>query len=226
MKITIMVNRAYMKASKGAKEAKAVDYTIVNVQTGETVGNALLRTKGLEGIELKKGDALSVLEVAIEALKAGHTATARTRQMVIDRQASKAYIDYIKAIDKLEDEIKGQKEAAAEIIWELDRRRVERLAKINTYLLFRASKSGRALSTDIIHMLGGIKIRMLDRITGGDPIDSDKIQSTTARAAAGEIATEMVAYRIRAARRSAASARKAALQAAVEIIAKQGYIAG
>ena len=226
MKITIMVNRAYVKSSNGVKEAKAIDYTIVNVQTGETVGNALLRTKGLEGIELKKSDALSVLEVAIEALKAGHTATARTRQMMIDLQSSKAYIDYVKAIDKLEDEIKGQKEAAAEIIWELDRRRVERLAKINTYLLFRASKSGRALSTDIIHMLGGIKIRMLDRITGGDPIDSDKIQSTTARAAAGEIATEMVAYRIRAARRSAASARKAALQAAVEIIAKQGYIAG
>ena len=135
-------------------------------------------------------------------------------------------MDYLKAVDKLEDEIKGQKENAAQIIWELDRRRVERLAKVNTYLLFRASKTGRALSTDIIHMLGGVKARMIDRITGGDPIDADKVQSTTARAAAGEIATEMVAYRIRAARRSATSASKAALQAAVEIIAKQGYIAG
>ena len=226
MKITIMANRAYVKASKGAKEAKAVDYTIVNVQTGETVGNALLRTKGLEGLELKRGDALSVIEVASEAIKAGHTATARTRQMIIDLQTSKAYMDYIQAVDKLEDEIKGQKEAAAEIIWELDRRRVERLAKVNTYLLFKASKTGRALSTDIVHMLGGLKVRMLDRITGGDPIDGDKVQSTTARAAAGEIATEMVAHRIRAARRAAASARKAALQAAVEIIDKQGYIAG
>ena len=226
MKITVMVNRAYVKASKGAKEAKAVDYTIVNVQTGETVGNALLRTKGLEGIELKRGDALSVIEVAGEAIKAGHTATARTRQMTIDLQTSKAYMDYIKAVDKLEDEIKGQKENAAQIIWELDRRLVERLAKINTYLLSRAAKTGRALSVDIVRMLEGVKVRMLDRITGGDPIDGNKVQSTTARAAAGEIATEMVAYRIRAARRSAASARKAALQAAVEIIDKQGYIAG
>ena len=226
MKITVMVNRASMRSSKGAKEAKAIDYTIVNVKTGETVGNALLRTKGLEGLELKKGDALSVLEVAMSAIKAGHTATARTRQMVIDIQSSNAYMDYVKAVDKLEDEIKGQKENAAQIIWELDRRRVERLAKVNTYLLFRASKTGRALSSDIVHMLGGVKARMIDRITGGDPIDADKVQSTTARAAAGEIATEMVAYRIRAARRSAASARKAALQAAVEIIAKQGYIAG
>ena len=134
MKITIMANRAYMKASKGAKEARAVDYTIVNVQTGETIGNALLRTKGLEGLELKKGDALSVLEVAIAALKAGHTATARTRQMVIDLQTSKAYMDYVKAVDDLEDEIKGQKENTAQIIWELDRCKVERLAKVNTYL--------------------------------------------------------------------------------------------
>lgn len=226
MKITIMVNRAYMRTSKGAKEAKAVDYTIVNVQTGETVGNALLRTKGLEGLELKKGDALSVLDVAIGAINAGHTATARTRQMVIDLQASKAYIDYIKAVDKLEDEIKGQKENTAQIIWELDRGRVERLAKVNTYLLFRASRTGWALSEGIVHMLSSVKVRMLDRITGGDPIDSDKVQSTTARAAAGEIATEIVAYRIRAARRAAASARKAALQAAVDIISKQGYIAG
>ena len=226
MKITIMVNRAYMKASKGAKEAKAVDYTIVNVQTGETVGNALLRTKGLEGLELKRNDALSVLEVAIEAIKAGHTATARTRQMTIDLQTDKAYMDYLKAVDKLEDEIKGQKENTVQIIWELDRRLVERLAKVNTYLLFRASRSGRALSTDIVRMLGGVKIRMLDRITGGDPIDVDNVQSTTARAAAGEIATEMIAYRIRSARRAAASTRKAALQAAVDIISKQGYIAG
>lgn len=226
MKITIMVNRASMRASKGVKEAKAVDYTIVNVQTGETVGNALLRTKGLEGLELKKGDALSVIEVASGALKAGHTATARTRQMVIDLETSKAYMDYIKAVDRLESEIKGQKENTAQIIWELDRGRVERLAKVNNYLLFRASRTGRALSEGIIHMLGGVKVRMLDFITGGVPINSDKVQATTARAAAGEIATEIVAYRIRAARRAAASARKAALQAAVDIISKQGYIAG
>lgn len=226
MKITIMVNKAYVKASKGAKEAKAIDYTIVNVQTGETVGNALMRTEGLEGLELKKGDALSVIEVASAALEAGHTATARTRQMIVDLQTSKAYIDYVKAVDRLEAEIKNQKETEAEIIWELDRGRVERLAKVNTYLLFRASNTGRALSTDIIHMLGGVKVRMLDRITAGTPIDCDKVQATTARAAAAEIATEMVAHRIRAARRAAASTRKVALQAAVECISKQGYIAG
>ena len=226
MKITIMANRAYMKASKGVKEAKAVDYTIVNVQTGETVGNALMRTKGLEGLELKKGDALSVIEVASAALSNGHTATARTRQMIIDLVTSRAYMDYVKSVDHLDDAIKDQKETTAQIIWELDRRRVERLAKVNYYLLFRASKSGRALSADIVLMLGGVKVRMLDRITGGTPIDCDKVQSTTARAAAGEIATEMVAHRIRAARRAAASARKAALQAAVEIISKQGYVAG
>ena len=223
MKITIMVNRASIKASKGVKEAKAIDYTIVNVATGETVGNALLRTKGLEGLELKKGDALSVIETASAALNAGHTATARTRQMIVDLEANKAYLDYVKAVDNLADEIKDQKENTAQIIWELDRRRVERLAKVNTYLLSRASKSGRALSVEVVHMLSGVKVRMLDRITGGSPIDGDKVQSTTARAAAGEIATEMVAHRIRAARRAAASARKAALQAAVEIIAKQGY---
>lgn len=226
MKITIMVNRACMRASKGIKEAKALDYTIVNVQTGETVGNALLRTKGLEGLELKKGDALSVLEVAIAALKAGHTATARARQMIIDLQTSKEYMDYLKAVDNLEDEIKSKDEAAAQIIWELDRLQVERLSRVNTYLLTRASKSGRALSVEVVHMLSSVKVRMLDRITGGAPIDGDKVQATTARAAASEIATETVAYRIRAARRAAASARKAALQAAVDIISKQGYIAG
>lgn len=223
MKITIMANRASIKASKGAKEAKALDYTIVNVQTGETVGNALVRTKGLEGIELKKGDALSVLEVASGALSAGHTATARTKQMIVDLQTSKAYLDYVKAVDRLEDEIKGQKETAAQIIWELDRARVERLAKVNNYLTTLRSKSGRALSVEVVHMLGGVKVRMLDRITGGDPIDGEKVQSTTARAAAAEIATEIVSYRIRAARRAAASARKAALQAAAEIIDKQGF---
>ena len=221
-----MANRAYMKASKGAKEAKAVDYTIVNVQTGETIGNALLRTKGLEGLELKKSDALSVLEAVMAAFKAGHTATARTRQMVIDLQVSKEYIDYIEAVDKLEDEIKEQKESTAEIIWELDRAKVERLSKVNTYLLFKASKTGRALSEGVVHMLSSVKVHMLDLITGGTPINSDKVQAITARAAAGEIAIEMVEYRIRAARRAAASARKAALQAAVEFISKQGYIAG
>ena len=75
-------------------------------------------------------------------------------------------------------------------------------------------------------MLGVAKVRMLDIITGGTPINCDNVQSTTARAAAAEIATEMVAYRIREARRAAASTRKAALQAAVDIISKQEYIAG
>ena len=223
MKITIMANRASMKASKGAKEVKALDYTIVNVQTGETVGNALLRTKGLEGLELKKSDALSVIEVASGALSAGHTATARTRQMIVDLKANKAYLDYVKAVDNLDDEIKDQKETTAQIIWELDRARVERLAKVNNYLTTRRSKSGRALSVEVAHLLSGIKVRMLDRITGGTPIDGEKVQAITARAAAGEIATEMVAHRIRAARRAATTARKAALQAAVDIIEKQGY---
>jgi hypothetical protein len=223
MKLTIMANRAYVKASKGDQEARALDYTIVNVQTGETVGNALMRSKGLEGLELKRGDALSVLEVASNALKAGHTATARTRQMILDLEMSQAYIDYLGAVERLETEIKDRTETTAQIMWDLDRCRVERLSRVNAYLSSRRSRSGRTLSAEVVHMLSGVKVRMLDRITGGSPIDGDKVQATTARAAAGEIATETVAYRIRSARRAAASARRAALQAATEAVAKQGY---
>ena len=231
MKITIMVNRASMKASKGgAKEAKAIDYTIVNVATGETVGNALLRTKGLEGLELKKADALSVLEVASAALKTGgHTATARTRQMIIDLETSKAYVDYVKAVDNLEHIIKGQKEIVSDIIWHIDHTICDKIATINKYMSTRRSKSDKPLSEGVLKMLSQVRARLESAAAGGAPVmifwssDDNRGARLTPQGVAGIISDAIYCHQLRAARRAAASARKAALQAAIEIIDKQGY---
>lgn len=231
MKLTIMVNRASIKASKGVKEAKAIDYTIVNVATGETAGNALMRTKGLEGLEIKKGDALSVLEVASAAIKAGHTATARTRKMIIDLETSKAYLDYVKAVDNLAAIIKDHQGIVADIIWHIDHTICDKIATINKYMATRRYKSDKPLSEGVLHMLSQVRARLESAAAGGAPVmifwsaDASRGARLTPQGVAGIIADAVYCHQLRAARRAAASARKAALQAAVDIIGKQGYIA-